>query len=299
MEGKQKCEEFKLSVPWGHIAAKAWGLSTGRRILAVHGISDNASTFNRIINYLPKNLYIVCIDLPGHGFSSHFSSGIPLNYFSYVLSIYHILNELRWDTCIYMGHSFGGHIGTMFSILYPKRIEKLILLDSLISTPTLNKDLVLRLREACDITIKANANKTPRLYTKEEVLYALRCKRLSALNSEAAEALYERAVTKVNDLYKYNRDVRLNAFVVPFFNVDQLLTCLKEISIPCMIILSNSQLDMYINFIAPMLEQMASNWNNTVFVTYVVGNHDVHNNYPERVAPYICEFLDSNIKSKL
>nr|XP_050854154.1 serine hydrolase-like protein [Vespula vulgaris] len=299
MEGKQKYEELKLSVPWGHIAAKAWGLSTDKRILAVHGISDNAGTFNRIINYLPENCYIVCIDLPGHGFSSHFSSGIPLNYFSYVLSIYYVLNVLQWDTCIYMGHSFGGHLGVMFSILYPKRIEKLILLDSLISPPILNKDLVFRLREVCDITIKANIDKTPRLYTEEEILYALRCRRISALNSEAAKALFERAVTKVNDLYKYNRDIRLKTFIVPFFNVDQLLTCLKEFSIPCILILSNSEIDSYANIISHMLEQMAGNWNNTVFVTYVNGNHDVHNNYPERVAPYICKFLDSNIKSKL
>ncbi|KAL2728804.1 hypothetical protein V1478_006436 [Vespula squamosa] len=299
MEGKQKCEELKLSMPWGHIAAKAWGLSTDRRILAVHGISDNAGTFNRIINYLPENCYIVCIDLPGHGFSSHFSSGIPLNYLGYVLSIYYVLNALQWDTCIYIGHSFGGHIGAMFSILYPKRIEKLIFLDTLISPPTFNKDLVFRLREACDITIKANTNKTPRLYTKEEILYALRYKRISALNSKAAKALFERAVTKVNDLYKYNRDVRLNKFVVPFFNVDQLLTCVKEISVPCLIILSNSEIDAYVNIISYMLEQMVNNWNNTVLITYVNGNHDVHNNYPEKVAPHICTFLDSNIKSKL
>ncbi|XP_047355794.1 serine hydrolase-like protein [Vespa velutina] len=296
MEGKEKCEELKFSVPWGHIAAKAWGLSTDRRILAVHGISDNAGTFTRIIKYLPKNCYIVCIDLPGHGFSSHFTSGIPLNYFSYVLSIYHVLNALKWDTCIYMGHSFGGHIGTMFSILYPKIIEKLILLDALISPPISNKELVSRLREVCDITIKANTNKTPRLYTKEEVLYALRCKRFSALNSKAAEALYERAVTKVNDLYKYNRDVRLNTFVVPFFNINQSLTCLKEISIPCIIILSDSKIDLYKNM-SYMLKQILNNYN--ISVTYVIGNHDVHNNYPERIASYICNFLDSNIKSKL
>ncbi|XP_014610188.1 PREDICTED: serine hydrolase-like protein [Polistes canadensis] len=297
MERNQQFEELKLSVPWGHIAAKVWGLSTDRRILAVHGILDNAGTFNRIIKFLPKDCYIVCIDLPGHGFSSHFDLGVPLNYFSYVLTIHHVLNALQWNTCIYMGHSFGSHIGTMFSILYPKRIEKLILLDSLMPMPTLHEDLISSLQEVCDIAIKADENKIPRLYTKEEVLYALKYTRFSALNAEAAEALFERGLTQINDLYKYNRDIRLKRFVVPFFDIDQLLTCIKKISTPCLIILSSSSLDMY-KWQTYILNQLR-NYNNTSNIIYVNGNHDVHNNYPERVAPHICKFLGSNNKSKL
>ncbi|XP_015188165.1 PREDICTED: serine hydrolase-like protein isoform X2 [Polistes dominula] len=297
MEGKQQSEELKLSVPWGHVAAKAWGHSADRKILAVHGILDNAGTFNRIIKFLPKDCYIVCIDLPGHGFSSHFDSGVPLNYFSYMLTIHHVLNALQWNTCIYMGHSFGGHIGTMFSILYPKRIEKLILLDSLMSRPTLNEDYVSSLQEACDIAIKAVENKVPRLYTKEEVLYALKYTRFSTLNSEAAEALFERGLTQINDLYKYNRDFRLKKFVLPFYNVDQLLMCIEKLSTPCLIILSNSALDMNDKWQKYILNQLSGN--NIYTVIYVNGNHDVHNNYPEKVAPYICKYLGSNNKSKL
>lgn len=297
MEGKQQFEELKLSVPWGHIAAKAWGHSTDRRILAVHGILDNAGTFNRIIKFLPKDCYIVCIDLPGHGFSSHFELSLPLNYFSYVLTIHHVLNALQWNTCIYMGHSFGGNIGTMFSILYPKRIEKLILLDSLMSMPTLNEDLISSLQKACDIAIKTDKNKIPQLYTKEEVLHALKYTRFSALNAEAAEALFERGLTQINDLYKYNRDIRLKRLVVPFFNEDQLVTFINKISTPCLIILSNSSLDIY-QWKKNILNQL-SNYSNIFTIIYVHGNHDVHNNYPERVVPHICKFLGSNNKSKL
>jgi len=44
--------ELKFSVPWGHIAAKAWGDLRGERILAVHGLADSAATFDTLIPML-------------------------------------------------------------------------------------------------------------------------------------------------------------------------------------------------------------------------------------------------------
>lgn len=299
MEKKQKFIELQLPVPWGHISAKSWGSPTNKKILAVHGLMDNAGTFDRVIALLPKDYYIVCIDLPGHGFSSHFGPGVPLNFFSYVITIHHVLSALKWDTCIYMGHSFGGHIGTMFSILYPKRLEKLILLDSMLSIPMFNDELISHLRSTCDVSIKANTDNTSRTYTKEEVLHALAYKRFSTLNAEATEALFNRAVTKVNERYKYNRDFRLSAQISPFLDMDQLITCLKELSTPCLVIAASSTLEIYVNHLMPHIIDKVNQLYGFVTVVRVVGNHDVHNNNPEKVAPHICEFLNNNVKSKL
>lgn len=298
MEENQRFEELQLSVPWGHIYAKAWGSLSDNKILAVHGLMDNAGSFDRIIKLLPKDYYIVSIDLPGHGFSSHFTQGVPLNFFSYVLTIYHVLNALHWDTCIYMGHSFGGHIGTMFSILYPQKFKKLILLDSLLSTPIDNQDLIPYLQDICNITIKANTDITPRLYTKEEVLYALKYKRFATLNSEAAEALFKRAVTEVNNLYKFNRDFRLIGRVLTLFNIEQTMQCLSLLSVPCLIIIPSSSIAFYNKYSVQNIANMLLK-NDLITFVNVTGNHDVHNNCPEQVAPSLCKFLRNNVISKL
>lgn len=50
---------------------KWWGPRNKQPIIAIHGWQDNAGTFDPLIELLPKDLSILCIDLPGHGKSSH------------------------------------------------------------------------------------------------------------------------------------------------------------------------------------------------------------------------------------
>lgn len=51
--------------------AKWWGSKDKQPIIAIHGWQDNAGTFDPLVELLPTNLSILCIDLPGHGRSSH------------------------------------------------------------------------------------------------------------------------------------------------------------------------------------------------------------------------------------
>ena len=74
--------EMKIPVPYGYIAAKVWGSLKDHSIkcIAMHGYMDNAGTFDRLIPLLPDQFYVVAIDLPGHGFSSHVPYGEYCNY---------------------------------------------------------------------------------------------------------------------------------------------------------------------------------------------------------------------------
>ena len=296
MNQERMSTEVKFPVPWGYIAGKIYGSSEKRKILMVHGILDNAGTFDRLMEYLPQEYQYVNIDLPGHGFSSPMSTGLPLHFFDYVYSILFVLDALKWQTCTYIGHSLGAHIGIYFSILYPKRLEKIVAIDGLL--PFFVSDIVSFIRGVYNTNI--HVKHTERLYTKDQIIYALQFRRYETLNTKAAEALFKRAVTKVGDLYQYNRDKRLLGSVLrPFFTIEQHKDIFSKYSTKTLLIIADNSRRVFM--LSKIIEAIPSiiNFNDLFTIITVIGNHDVHNNYPERVAPHICKFLYDNLQSKL
>ncbi|EFN76424.1 Serine hydrolase-like protein 2, partial [Harpegnathos saltator] len=285
--------ELKLIVPWGHIAAKAYGSSTGKFVLMVHGLMDNLGTFTRLVKYLPMEYYYVCIDLPGHGHSSYFPSWIVIDIINYVHVIHYVLEALQWKTCIYIGHSIGALIGIFFSVSQPHRIEKLIALDGIIPVTANTETMFIRVfKELYTLTIEAENNVKSYLYTKEEVLHALKNKRSAALNSDAAEAIFKRAVTETNGRYKFVRDNRLKRKRLSSLSLQGLIYIVRNLSVPLYLFIASHGLEIQFNEVAKVIESI--NPTSLSQLICIKGNHDFHNNHPERIAPFICEILHNN-----
>ncbi|NXR08045.1 SEHL2 protein, partial [Semnornis frantzii] len=138
--------ELKFPVPWGHVAAKAWGPSEGRPVLCLHGWLDNANTFDKLIPLLPKGYYYVAMDFSGHGLSSHRPAGAPYHFLDYVIDVRRVAAALQWRRFTLMGHSMGKmktslhvplfcfpycFISPQFCFLYPEMVDKLVLLENL------------------------------------------------------------------------------------------------------------------------------------------------------------------------
>lgn len=64
---KYVVKEVKIQVPWGEIALKCWNLAELPAVLVVHGLCENAGSFDRLIPLLSRQFFYVVIDLPGHG----------------------------------------------------------------------------------------------------------------------------------------------------------------------------------------------------------------------------------------
>lgn len=294
-------KELKLTVPWGHISAKAWGSLTNFPVLCVHGLLDNAGAFDRLIAQLPEHYYYISIDLPGHGLSSHFPSGLQLHFFDYILALRYIVEEFKWKSFHYMGHSLGGQLGLFYSIVYPDQIQRMILIEGAVPRIIPEANLIARIKEVQDATIEAKqlGEDKHRLYTRDEVMYALTFNRGVCLNNKAAQAIFTRSVSKVEDKFQYNRDFRLKSYVIPLFNFDQISYILSQIKVKTILFITKGTLESYPKNNRSILTNVAENMNNTS-VIYVEGNHDIHNNYPERISSDIATFLNSaDVISKL
>lgn len=295
MSEKIPIEELRFPVPWGHVAAKGWGSPRNYPVLVVHGIMDNAGSFNRLIPLLPDRFYYLCIDLPGHGLSSHFPAGIPLDFFNYTLCIELIVQSLGWKEFIYLSHSLGGIIGSFYLALYPGRIKKMIALDLGLPSDYSGDRLVARVQDLQKNALEIYRDKSIRLHSYDDVIYALKYKRMHCLNDSAAEALFERAVTKIDDKYKYNRDARLKMTVRPIFSLEQYLNFYSRINVPFLFIITS----IHVNTVPKMvgIEEGIGLLKKIKSLKFhiVEGNHDVHNNHPERVSTIITNFLDTQI----
>ncbi|XP_011172055.1 serine hydrolase-like protein [Solenopsis invicta] len=295
---EQEFKEIKLSVPWGHVAARTYGSSTGKRVLMIHGRLDNAGVFTRLMKYLPKeSFYYVCLDLPGHGWSSAFPSWMMIDFLDYVHALYFILEALQWKTFILLGHSMGGQIGLVFSVLYPNRIEKLIAIDAInMLPPSFRKNTATYLHDASISSVKSyykEHNKEPSSFTKEEVLRNFMTMRMSPLNYEAADAIFERAITEVNGKYVYNRDNRLTNHPFTFSTLEQCEEVNKKLPmIPIYVIVPShgiiASTKKYHELAFKIMKDKCM-----LEIIYVDGNHDIHNNEPEKLAPFICKILNS------
>ena len=68
--------EITLKIPGFSIAGLTLGKPENPPILALHGWLDNANSFAPLAPYLQHNFYLIAVDLPGHGHSSHLSNSV-------------------------------------------------------------------------------------------------------------------------------------------------------------------------------------------------------------------------------
>ena len=125
-------EEISFPVHWGVIQAKAWGPEEGKPFLGLHGMQDNASTFDKLAPFLPANCRFVAIDFPGHGNSSHRWPGMPYTISLYVIDVKNVLSQLGWKSCSIIGQRLGSAVASIYAGTFPNEVENLATLVSFV-----------------------------------------------------------------------------------------------------------------------------------------------------------------------
>ena len=98
-------------------------------IVLIHGTGASLHTFNDWATLLSKDHRVVRMDLPAYGLTGPFPHR-DYSIENYVIFISHFLKELGIEKCVLAGNSLGGGIAWNFTVKYPEKIEKLILIDA-------------------------------------------------------------------------------------------------------------------------------------------------------------------------
>ncbi|KAM4584730.1 serine hydrolase-like protein [Odontesthes bonariensis] len=298
---KQAVSDLSVPVPWGKIRGKAWGPDHGHPVLCLHGWADNCGTFDTLLPLLPKECRYVAVDLAGHGLSSHRPAGVLYAFPSYVMDVRRVVDALQWSRFSIIGHSMGGNIAGMFSALYPEMVDALILLDSYGFLPTDPKEMPRVLRQGLDemIHFEKKMEDKKKVYTYEKAVERLLAGNRS-LSEQSAKILLERGLVQVEGGVAFSRDFRINLKNIARISLEQSLELQSRIRASVMVILAESGFEKMFaeseqkKFTAALLRGYRDR-NHTVVT--VPGDHHVHLNSPEVVAPLASDFLQNKVLS--
>jgi pimeloyl-ACP methyl ester carboxylesterase len=243
---------------------------------------------------LAPDISLLAVDLPGHGLSSHIPAGNGYRAFDFVLTVQRILKHYGWTKVSLMGHSFGSAIACLYSALYPEHVERYIALDVI---KPFNIDPVRKLKrqgQTIDEFLgleSLDPNSTPS-YTYEEAVQRLHRKINKWASKEGCEILCRRGtIRKADGRYYFSRDVRLKADFGWTYSRDYVL--LFAANIKCKILYIRALQGLSLRKPEEVEEFVDVLKKSAALYEYhtVEGQHHVHLDYPERVAPIIGNFL--------
>lgn len=101
----------------------------GPTIVLLHGILASLHTWDGWVPALSKNYRVVRVDLPGHGLTGPDPKG-EYSIGRMTKLIEKLYNKLDIKKAHLIGNSLGGWIAWEFALSHPKRVSKLVLIDS-------------------------------------------------------------------------------------------------------------------------------------------------------------------------
>ena len=98
-------------------------------MVLVHGWMGSAYDFTNILRLFPPEFRVIAVDLPGCGLSESWEFGKYKDVGSLVTFLRDFTDVLGIKKFVLVGHSMGGIITINFTVSYPSKVEKLILVS--------------------------------------------------------------------------------------------------------------------------------------------------------------------------
>ncbi len=100
----------------------------GPNLVLLHGFLENISMWDDLIPHLSKNNKVICIDLLGHGGTENM--GYIHSMEDQAEMVKSVLDQLKINKVVFIGHSMGGYVALAFAEKYPEQMKGLCLLNS-------------------------------------------------------------------------------------------------------------------------------------------------------------------------
>ena len=276
--------DIRLRGATGEMAAQVFG--TGDKpTLALHGWLDNSSSFSRLAPLFPE-LEWVALDLAGHGHSEHRPPGVMYHLIDYVADLHQVAQSLGWQRFQIVSHSLGGAVAALFASVFPERVSRLVLLESLGAFSAQPGDLPKDTRRYLDAFDALSGKELP-IYPSIERAAATR-QAAGDLTLDSARILSERGLKQVAGGFTWRSDPRLRLPSPQRLTDAQIDGALGKISCPTLLVRALSGLPLIKNSIPTRGAQLRD-----LTVAEVPGGHHVHLDSPEAVAPAMRDFFQA------
>ncbi len=152
-------------------SAKCTNADGVKTIVLLHGTSASLHTWQGWTKELSDDYCVVSMDLPGFGLTGPYTDETTeYNSANYAEFVIEVLDKLELDNVILAGNSLGGKIAWRTAALYPERVSKLILVDS-VGYPATPKSVPIGFRLAAYPALKpVLRNILPRNVVKKSIL---------------------------------------------------------------------------------------------------------------------------------
>ncbi len=272
--------DLTVEIPGFTIACRTWGHKDNPVLIALHGWLDNANSFKPIAPMLSKNYYVVAIDLPGHGLSSHLPQGCHYHFVDGIFTLFDAIEALGYRQFNLLGHSMGACLSSLMAGVAPERIDQLFLIEGLgpFSAP----------EQMCSEQLSrylshhnSGASQVIRPYDTIEDAAKARAKR-GHISVELAKILCERGVSISSGQYIWCHDRRLVTPTPLYLTEGQILSCLANITASTRLIWANEGFEYNQTMMAKRIKTVPN-----LKQYHLKGGHHIHMEHPHAVAEII------------
>lgn len=275
--------KVNLNIPGFSIACKTWGDPEKPAILALHGWLDNANSFLPIASYLENDFYLIAVDLPGHGHSSHLPEGCHYHFFDGIFIVIEILNALKLDKVHLLGHSMGACLASLIGGVVPERFLSLMLIEGLGPFSHPEETACQQLSEYAHF-LTQNSKKPKGYENLESAALARAFKGYVSIN--IARTLCERGLIEKQGTLFWRHDRRLLVRSPLRMTETQIISCLKEITAKAYLIIANQGF----SFDAEITKNRMTIVRNLT-LEKIDGGHHIHMEKPEVIAKLLADFM--------
>ncbi|GIU47431.1 esterase [Shewanella sairae] len=98
----------------------------GPAVILIHGLFGDLDNLKALGKELEQNFTVVRVDVLNHGLSPKVAT---MDYISLAQSVVQLMDKLGFPDASLIGHSMGGKIAMATALLYPSKVNKLVVAD--------------------------------------------------------------------------------------------------------------------------------------------------------------------------